>query len=176
MYSFKSIFLLFIDYFVVDGASILPVLSLNLQPGDCVLDMCAAPGGKSLIAFQTLFPKLLVANDIQMSRVNRINDFINDLLPDIGDWDKQFFVTQSDARYIEDKDVYNKVFLILYLKKYIFIVFILIYINLCSSQILVDVPCTTDRHVLHEEDNNIFKGTRTKERLTLPELQRDILA
>jgi 16S rRNA C967 or C1407 C5-methylase (RsmB/RsmF family) len=40
---------------------------------------------------------------------------------------------------------------------------------------LVDVPCTTDRHVLHEDDNNIFKGTRIKERLRLPELQTELL-
>lgn len=37
------------------------------------------------------------------------------------------------------------------------------------------MPCTTDRYSLHENDNNIFKPTRIKERLTLPELQCDLL-
>lgn len=101
--------LLFIDYFVLDGASVLPVLSLDLKPGDTVLDMCAAPGGKTLTALQTLNARLIIANDIQESRINKINKFIHEFLPNIGDWDKRFFITQSDARYIEDKDIYNKV-------------------------------------------------------------------
>lgn len=43
-------------------------------------------------------------------------------------------------------------------------------------QILVDVPCTVDRHSVMESDNNIFKATRIKERLRIPELQSSILA
>lgn len=45
-----------------------------------------------------------------------------------------------------------------------------------SFKILVDVPCTTDRHALMEDDNNIFKPTRLKERLQIPELQSAILS
>jgi 16S rRNA C967 or C1407 C5-methylase (RsmB/RsmF family) len=48
----------YIDYYLLDGASLLPVLALNVNPGDRVLDMCAAPGGKSLLMLQTLFPGL----------------------------------------------------------------------------------------------------------------------
>ncbi|XP_014206934.2 5-methylcytosine rRNA methyltransferase NSUN4 [Copidosoma floridanum] len=137
-----------LDYFVLDGASVLPILSLDLQPGDKFLDMCAAPGGKTMMALQTLRLRLAVANDIQESRINRINTFIHEFLLEKY-CDKSFYITQSDARHIEDNGVYNK--------------------------ILVDVPCTTDRHVLHEFDNNIFKGSRIKERLRLPELQSEIL-
>lgn len=97
------------DYFVVDGASILPVVSLDIQPGDAFLDMCAAPGGKTMMALQTLHPRIIVANDVQQSRTRRINNFINEFLSDIGGWEKRFFITQSDAVYIEDKDVYDKV-------------------------------------------------------------------
>lgn len=39
----------------------------------------------------------------------------------------------------------------------------------------MDVPCTTDRHSLAEDDNNIFRSDRIKERLRMPELQSDIL-
>ena len=87
----------------------LPILSLDLQPGDRFLDMCGAPGGKSMMALQTLNPYVIVCNDIQQSRINRINKFLDQFLPSIGDWDKRFFITQSDARFIEDTDVYNKV-------------------------------------------------------------------
>lgn len=44
------------DYYLMDASSLLPVLALSLRPGDSVLDMCAAPGGKSLLCLQTLYP------------------------------------------------------------------------------------------------------------------------
>lgn len=40
----------------MDAASLLPVLALNIQPTESVLDMCAAPGGKTLAILQTIYP------------------------------------------------------------------------------------------------------------------------
>lgn len=82
---------------------------MDLQPGDAILDMCAAPGGKTLSMLQTLMPRLIVANDIQKSRVQRIHNITNQYLADIGQWHDRLFVTQQDARFIDDKDMYNKV-------------------------------------------------------------------
>jgi len=42
----------------MDGASILAAHMLQVQPGDRVLDLCAAPGGKSLVLAQALWPSL----------------------------------------------------------------------------------------------------------------------
>ena len=42
------------DYYCMDAASLLPVLVLDVQRGDAVLDMCAAPGGKSLVILQVI--------------------------------------------------------------------------------------------------------------------------
>ena len=135
----------------MDGASVLPPLFLNVQPGDKVLDACAAPGGKSLLMLQTLYPELLVCNDLQESRVNRIRKLMQEYLFDYEErWEgKRLMIQQSDARNLEQYNSYDK--------------------------ILVDVPCTADRHSLMQNDNNIFKPTRVKERLRLPELQAAIL-
>ena len=43
-------------YYLFDAASVLPVLALDLEPEDHVLDLCAAPGGKSLAILQTMLP------------------------------------------------------------------------------------------------------------------------
>jgi len=40
----------------MDGSSVLPVIALDVEPGCRVLDLCAAPGGKSLTILQTLLP------------------------------------------------------------------------------------------------------------------------
>lgn len=89
----------------------MPVLALDLQPGDFVLDMCAAPGGKTLSILQTLLPHTIVANDISQSRVKRIHNVIDQYVVGIDQWQDRLHVTERDARYIDDKDTFNKVIL-----------------------------------------------------------------
>jgi len=48
-------------------------------------------------------------------------------------------------------------------------------INSCIVQVLVDVPCYTDRHVLMEDDNNLFRPSRMQERLQIQETQKQLL-
>jgi len=43
-------------YYTMDGASVLPVIALDVEPGCSVLDLCAGPGGKALAILQTLLP------------------------------------------------------------------------------------------------------------------------
>ena len=43
------------------------------------------------------------------------------------------------------------------------------------DKVLVDAPCTNDRHSLLIHDNNWFSPARVKERLHLPEVQSDLL-
>lgn len=141
-----------LSHFLMDGASVLPPLFLQVQPGERVLDACAAPGGKSLLMLQTLHLDQLVCNDVQESRLNKLRRVMQEYLFDYKQrWaGKRLIFSQSDARNLDEYDSYDK--------------------------ILVDVPCTTDRHVLMHQDNNIFKPTRIKERLRIPELQAGILA
>lgn len=42
-----------LGYYLMDAASVLPCLALDVQEGHTVLDLCTAPGGKSLALFQT---------------------------------------------------------------------------------------------------------------------------
>ena len=43
------------------------------------------------------------------------------------------------------------------------------------SRVLCDVPCTTDRTSLHQDEGNIFKVNLKKLRLKIPEEQSSIL-
>jgi NOL1/NOP2/sun family putative RNA methylase len=54
-------------------ASSLPVIALEPQPGDLILDMCAAPGGKTgLIAMVTEDQAILVSNDKRIDRLTAL--------------------------------------------------------------------------------------------------------
>uniref|UniRef100_A0A0A9WF62 NOL1/NOP2/Sun domain family member 4 n=1 Tax=Lygus hesperus TaxID=30085 RepID=A0A0A9WF62_LYGHE len=139
------------DYYLMDGASVLPIIALDLRPGDSFLDMCAAPGGKSLLALQTLYPSVVTMNDSSISRSNRLRSVMKEFIINFNEKSAQnlYRITSIDGRNIEDANVYNK--------------------------ILVDVPCTTDRHSVVEDDNNIFKSNRIQERIKIPELQSSLL-
>ncbi|XP_034834697.1 5-methylcytosine rRNA methyltransferase NSUN4 [Maniola hyperantus] len=140
------------NYYPMDCGSVLSVLALCMSPGDRVLDLCAAPGGKALVALQTLLPDVLLCNDVSVSRANRIDRIFHDYLMDYetgNKWRERVLVTRRDGREFVDDHGFDKV--------------------------LVDVPCTTDRHSVMEDDNNIFRADRVKERLRIPELQSQLL-
>ena len=60
-----------LNYYCMDAGSVFPVLALDVKPEQTVLDMCSAPGGKALIALQTLYPRKIVCNDISGRRLSR---------------------------------------------------------------------------------------------------------
>ncbi len=59
-------------YTVQDVSSALAVEAAGIRPGDFVLDVCAAPGGKSLLAAETA--ERVLARDISPERAERIRE------------------------------------------------------------------------------------------------------
>jgi len=60
-------------YYIQEPSAMLPAAVLNPQPGEHVLDLCAAPGGKSVqIAAGMKGKGILVANDINSDRVKAL--------------------------------------------------------------------------------------------------------
>lgn len=67
-------------YYIQDPVTVLPVLALDLQEGEIVLDMCAAPGGKSLFMAEIVGNHgFVVANDPSPSRRMSLNGNIQRL-------------------------------------------------------------------------------------------------
>jgi 16S rRNA C967 or C1407 C5-methylase (RsmB/RsmF family) len=58
-----------LDFSSVFAASVLLTIS---QPINLILDVCASPGGKSIFAWQTLQPKLLLSNEVIGKRIGML--------------------------------------------------------------------------------------------------------
>lgn len=57
-------------YYIQEPSAMAPVEVLNVHPKDCVLDLCAAPGGKSVQIGAALQGEgILITNDINFNRV-----------------------------------------------------------------------------------------------------------
>ena len=57
-------------YYIQEASAMAPAMSLDVRPGDRVLDLCAAPGGKSgQLAAALMGEGLLVSNEPEPSRV-----------------------------------------------------------------------------------------------------------
>jgi len=65
-------------FFVQDESSLLPVQCSGIQPGARVIDICAAPGGKTLHALQNMKDQgELSARDLRQKKVDRIQENLN---------------------------------------------------------------------------------------------------
>ncbi|MBK5200223.1 MAG: RsmB/NOP family class I SAM-dependent RNA methyltransferase [Spirochaetaceae bacterium] len=109
--------------YYMDEASIICAKLLDVQKDDLVLDMCAAPGGKTLILASELKGSgLLISNDRSSKRRARLHNVINDHLKP--EYQVNIKVSAHDASKwgIFEKNIYDK--------------------------ILLDAPCSSERHVL----------------------------
>lgn len=124
--------------YYLDPASILVARSLDVEPGQCVLDMCAAPGGKTLVIASILAGSgNLTANDRSSSRRGRLRRTLAAHLPD--KLRRVLSVTSHDATKwgLYEQNRYDR--------------------------ILLDAPCSSERHLLHSpKDLERWSGNRTK--------------
>ncbi|MGH0164156.1 UNVERIFIED_CONTAM: hypothetical protein FKN15_074719 [Acipenser sinensis] len=84
--------------YLLDAASVLPVLALDVQPGHTVLDLCAAPGGKTLALIQTQACWRLAANDSSVSRTGRLRRILQSYIPREHSTEDRVRITSFDGR------------------------------------------------------------------------------
>lgn len=111
--------------YALDRASIEAVYALDLALGQQFLDVCAAPGGKSLMALYLSRGEIHARlNDSSKDRVARLRAVLYDHLPE--ETVKRVRVTCGDGSRIgqREPETYDRV--------------------------LADVPCSAERHHLHD--------------------------
>jgi len=110
--------------YFLDGASVRAARALGVVPGDTVLDMCAAPGGKTLVLALALGGEgKLVSNDRSADRRGRLKRVVEEHLdPELR---SVVTVTGYDATRwgLHEQGIYDK--------------------------ILLDAPCSSERHLVH---------------------------
>jgi len=112
--------------YYLDESSVFAAKTLDARPGEIILDMCAAPGGKTLIIASALAGQgKLVANDRSAARRNRLRKVLTEHLP--AEFLSTVTVTPHDASRwgLYEQDVYDR--------------------------ILLDAPCSSERHVIRSD-------------------------
>ncbi len=112
-----------LDIYIMDPASVMVARALEVQEGDRLLDMCAAPGGKSLVLIEALRTQgEIFCNDLSPERRERLKKVIQQYVPrHIRD---RVWVTGKDGVQfgLKEPDSFDR--------------------------ILLDAPCSGERHIL----------------------------
>ncbi|XP_064819675.1 tRNA (cytosine(34)-C(5))-methyltransferase, mitochondrial-like isoform X2 [Oncorhynchus masou masou] len=137
-------------YYLMNAASLLPVLALGVEEGDRVLDLCSAPGGKALAILQTADPARLCCNEMDPHRRDWLAKTLESFIPQ---WlSSTVTVSNQDGRIFGQSEagMYDKV--------------------------LLDAPCSNDRSWLFSGPGGEQHGAvRLRERARLPTLQTQLL-
>ncbi|XP_041850574.1 tRNA (cytosine(34)-C(5))-methyltransferase, mitochondrial isoform X2 [Melanotaenia boesemani] len=136
------------QYYLLNAASLLPVLALQIRDGDKVLDLCSAPGGKAIAIMQSATPELLCCNEPDPHRRDWLSKTLASFLP--SSLNNRVVVSAQDGQAFGQSEAgfYDKV--------------------------LVDAPCSNDRSWLYSS-NSQQVAQRLKDRVRLPVLQAQLL-
>lgn len=116
-----------LDFYVMDPASVVVALNVGVQEGHRVLDMCAAPGGKTLVLFEKLKESgELIANDTSEARRERMKKVIQSYIPRLAR--ERLFIHGKDGGLfgVREPEAFDRV--------------------------LVDAPCSGERHLLSNSE------------------------
>jgi len=115
-----------LSHYIMDPASVIVARALEVEEGNRVLDMCAAPGGKALILIEALAKGgEIFANDLSSERRERLKKVIQQYVPrDIRD---RVWVTGRDGVQFGLREPES------------------------FDRILLDAPCSGERHVLENK-------------------------
>lgn len=142
----------------LDAASALCAHMLDVRPGDRVLDLCAAPGGKSVVLAQLLFPHLqspappkansepgcLHSNEVDSARNKRLTNNLRSYLPNslfTSGTVKTFKVDGTDPKALLS----------------------LPYGAGEYDRVLLDAPCSSERHIIHAHTRAAAAGNIAEE-------------
>ena len=117
-----------LQFYPMDLASLYPVLALDLNEKQKVLDMCAAPGGKALFLIEQHFEAggSITLNEYSKARLGRLKKVLTQYIPE--HIIKSINVKNYDASKwgLYEKDSYDR--------------------------LLLDAPCSGERHILLDEN------------------------
>lgn len=121
-----------LDSYFLDEASLYPARYLEAQTHNSILDLCAAPGGKSLVILSDLISGGLtpgesfrfVLNERSATRRGRLKQVVSQFVPE--HFQSYLRITGHDAGKwgLHEQNAYEK--------------------------ILLDVPCSSERHLLND--------------------------
>nr|XP_020665957.1 tRNA (cytosine(34)-C(5))-methyltransferase, mitochondrial [Pogona vitticeps] len=114
------------EYYLLNVASLLAVLALEIKNGEKVLDLCAAPGGKSIATLHCAWPGLLHSNEYDHLRAQWLRETLESFIPE----SLMHIVTLSQLDGREMGDLKPETF----------------------DKVLVDAPCSNDRSWLFSSD------------------------
>lgn len=136
------------QYYLLNAASLLPVLALQVRDSEKILDLCSAPGGKALAIMQSASIALLCCNEPDAHRRDWLTKTLESFLP--RSLNSRVIISAQDGRTFGQSEAgsYDKV--------------------------LVDAPCSNDRSWLYAS-NSQQGEQRLKERARLPALQAQLL-
>lgn len=137
------------EYYLLNAASLLPVFALEARDEDTILDMCAAPGGKSVALLQNASPAHLHCNEYDHLRYRWLKQTLESFIPPhVMDSVK---TTELDGRKIGPLQPER------------------------FDKVLVDAPCSNDRSWLFSSDTQ-QAALRIAGRKDLPVVQIQLLS
>lgn len=126
------------QFYILDPASVIVARAVDAKAADSVLDMCAAPGGKTLVIAEDLLLsepdqlsiKLQWANELSNERRGRLTRVIQQYVPH--PQRDQMWVKGADAQKFGLKNVEE------------------------FDAVLLDAPCTGERHLLENKSEYLL--------------------